>query len=453
MILVAHGIGGVRDLPVPLSAFYWGAAAVLVVSFVALGALWREAQLGPRAGGRPLGEGLERLLRSRWLRVPLQALSGAALALVFATALVGTTDPNLNLAPTVVYVLFWVGLVPVQVVLGDVYRALNPWRAWADLAVWMLRRVGAAGEPLARYPERLGRWPAAVLLFLFTALELAAPDPAAPRGLALAIALYSYVTWFGMAAYGRELWLDRGDGFAVYYGLLARIAPFASHEGRIVVRWPLTALARPERVPGTGAVVAVMLGSVAFDGISRTSHWQDLVARVQRPFILDRPLLADLAVSGVAFAALLGCIVVMAVAFLAALGLAGRIVRAPRSLLPDFLPSLIPIALVYAVAHYFTLLLVQGQFAWPLANDPFGKGWDLFGGAAYQPNLTPITPNTVWYIQVGALVAGHVAGLVVAHDRAVALFRDRDAALRSQYAVLALMVLYTVGGLWLLSTG
>ena len=53
--------------------------------------------------------------------------------------------------------------------------------------------------------------------------------------------------------------------------------------------------------------------------------------------------------------------------------------------------------------------------------------------------------------QVAALVVGHVAGLAIAHDRAVALFDDRRAALRSQYPMLALMVLYTVGGLWLLS--
>lgn len=453
MSFLAHGIGGVRDLPVPESAFYWGAGAVLVVSFVALGVLWKRPLLGARSEGRPLGVRLQGALGSPALRIPLQALSAALLVLVFVAALLGTTDPNLNLAPTFVYVVFWLGLVPVQVLLGDVYRALNPWRAFADLAAWLYGRAGGTVAPLARYPERAGRWPAASLLFLFTALELAAPDPAAPRGLALAIALYSYVTWFGMAAYGRDLWLDRGDGFAVYFGLLARLSPLARRDGRFVARWPLTGLAGAERMPGTGAVVAVMLGSVAFDGISRTAFWQDLVAEVEGPLVLDHPTLADLAVSGIALAGLGGCIVAMAAAFVAALWLAGRLVKAPRSLLGDFLPSLIPIALVYAIAHYFTLLLVQGQYAWPLANDPLGRAWDLFGGATYQPNLTPLSPNAVWYVQVGALVVGHVAGLAVAHDRAVTLFRDRDAALRSQYAVLALMVVYTVGGLWLLSTG
>jgi hypothetical protein len=117
---------------------------------------------------------------------------------------------------------------------------------------------------------------------------------------------------------------------------------------------------------------------------------------------------------------------------------------------PDFLPSLVPIALVYAVAHYFTLLLVQGQYAIPLASDPFGYGWDVLGTIDFQPNLSPLAPNTIWYVQVGALVAGHVAGLAIAHDRAVTLFPPRP-ALRSQYAMLVLMVVYTVTGMWLLS--
>ena len=105
------------------------------------------------------------------------------------------------------------------------------------------------------------------------------------------------------------------------------------------------------------------------------------------------------------------------------------------------------------MAHYFSLFLTQGQFAIPLLSDPFGRGWDLLGTADFAPNLTVAAPNTVWYVQAGALVAGHVVGLAVAHDRAVDIFPERGDALRSQYAMLALMVLYTVGGLWILSRG
>ena len=138
-------------------------------------------------------------------------------------------------------------------------------------------------------------------------------------------------------------------------------------------------------------------------------------------------------------------------AFLAACAIARSTVSAPRSLAPEFVLSLVPIAFVYAVAHYFSLFVIQGQYMIPLLSDPFGKGWNLFGTAHFVPNIAILTPNTIWYVQVGALVLGHVAGLAVAHDRAVTIFRDRGDALRSQYAMLGLMVLYTVGGLWLLS--
>ena len=141
----------------------------------------------------------------------------------------------------------------------------------------------------------------------------------------------------------------------------------------------------------------------------------------------------------------------MLVAFLAACAIARATVSAPRSLAPDFVLSLVPIALVYAIAHYFSLFVIQGQYIVPLLSDPFGKGWDLFGTADFRPNIASSAPNTIWYVQAVALVLGHVAGLAVAHDRAVTIFRDRQDALRSQYAMLALMVLYTVGGLWLLS--
>ncbi len=128
-------------------------------------------------------------------------------------------------------------------------------------------------------------------------------------------------------------------------------------------------------------------------------------------------------------------------------------VNSPRPLQPEFLLSLVPIAFVYELAHYFSLLVRDGQYAIPLLSDPLGRGWNLVGTVDYVPNLAIVTPNTIWYVQAAALVAGHVAGLSVAHDRAVDVFADRHDALRSQYAMLALMVLYTVGGLWILSRG
>ena len=423
---------------------------MLVLSFVALGALWKRPQLERRAAGRPLPPGVERFLRSRPLHFLLGLATAGLLTLVFLTALIGEPSSAQNLAPVFVLVIFWTGLVPVQVLLGNVWPVLNPWLAFANGVAWIWARLGRTWTAPLAYPERLGVWPAAFLLFCFAAYELCYAEPASPRALALAIALYSYVTWFGMAAFGRRTWTERGEAFTVYFGLLARIAPFGERDGRIVVRAPLSGLAGRETTPGALAFVAVMLGSVVFDSVSRLTFWQDLRADLEQPYVIDSPGTAELLSTGLYLAGLVACVLLVALAYLGAIRIARLAVGETPPHAPEFLLSLVPIALVYAVAHYFSSLIRDGQYVILLASDPFGYGWDLFGTVDYSPSIMPFAPNTIWYVQVGALVVGHVAGLAVAHDRAVTILGERD-ALRSQYAMLALMVVYTVAGLWLLS--
>jgi hypothetical protein len=185
-----------------------------------------------------------------------------------------------------------------------------------------------------------------------------------------------------------------------------------------------------------------MLGSVAFDGFSRTSYWAN------RVFDLSEAKFVAANIAGLAAA-----IVIVAAAFQLAVNAARLVAHTRERLGEAFVGSLIPIALAYVVAHYFSLLLISGQLVVPLASDPFGYGWDLFGTIDYRINVRPVSVNTIWYVQTISLVVGHVLGLVLAHDRALALFPSPKTALRTQYALLALMVLYTVGGLWLLSRG
>lgn len=454
---LAHGIGGVRDLPIPLWLFYYAGAIVLVVSFVLLGVLWTKPRLEGKWEGRAVRAGLRRVLLCRALRAVLGGLSFGLLVVVFLAAAVGEPAQGANIAPTFVFVIFWLGLVPLVVLLGNVWSVLNPWRAAADGLAWATERARVRWEPLADYPAGLGRWPAAVLLFLFAAYELAYTSPADPRALALAIFLYSWLTWVGAAVYGREAWFSNGDGFSVYFELLSRIAPYAARlrGGRreLVVRPPLSALALRDPRPGTLAFVAVMLGSVAFDGFSRTTFWQDRRYDLESPLIVDSPGLADLVASLFNLGGLVGVILVVAGAFLLAVAGARLAAHAEERLSDAFVGSLIPIALAYAVAHYFSLFVIQGQFVIPLASDPFGWGWDVFATKDFEPNIGLLSANLVWYVQVATLITGHVAGLVVAHDRAVALFESPRTAVRTQYALLALMVVYTVGGLWVLSAG
>jgi hypothetical protein len=269
----------------------------------------------------------------------------------------------------------------------------------------------------------------------------------------VAIALYSYWALAGMAVYGRENWSRNGEGFAVAFELLSRIAPVAVRNGSLVVRWPFTGLAGAERAPGTLLLVAVMLGSTSFDGFARTTTWQDLLASVRADLAGSSQRMSDVVTTLVNVAGLALFVAVVVATYLAAVWGARALGNATRSLVPDFVLPLVPIAAAYLVAHYFSLFAIQGQFVFTLISDPFGRGWDLLGTRDFAPNLTIVSTTTVWYVQVVALVVGHVAGLAIAHDRAVDLFEDRRAALRSQYPMLALMVLYTVGGLWVLSRG
>jgi hypothetical protein len=435
LLPLAHGIGSVQDPPIPMWLAYYGGAAVLVLSFAALGALWKS----------PL---LEReRLRALFpvpvaaLRVLLGALGLGLFFVAFAAALVGERSVGTNIAPTFIWVIFWVGLVPATILLGNVWAWLNPWRAAADFVAWCWRQARLEWEAPFVYPERLGRWPAAFLLFCFVAMELGYTDPSDPRMLALAVAIYSWITWVGMAAFGRDVWLRSGEAFAVYFGLLSRLSILALRERRLALRGPLDNVARDREPPGTVAFVAVMLGSVAFDGFGRASFWQDRLFRIETELGAIAFNLLGLTVA-VAF---------VAAAYVGAVEVARRIGRERARLEQAFIGSLIPIAIAYLIAHYATLLLVQGQLAIPLASDPFGHGWDLFGTLDYRVNVQPLSADQIWYLQAGALVTGHVLGLVIAHDKALALFGSSKVALRTQYAMLALMVLYTVGGLWLLS--
>ena len=448
----AHGIGGIRDLPVPGWLFLVGGAAVLVISFVALGALWTKPKLEPGTG-RPLPEGLQRLLLSPYLRVIVSGLSLALFAVIWTAAAFGSERASANLAPTFIYITFWVGMVVVTILLGNVWSVLDPWRAAADAVAWCARKAGWSREART-YPASLGLWPAVLLLFSFVALELVYADQSEPRMLAIAIGIYSAATWTGMAIFGREAWRANGDGFAVYFGFISRVAIFGSRrdtDGRteLILRRPLSELARVEARPGAVAFLAVMLGSVAFDGLSRSSWWFERQYNIEIKF--SNPESAERATMLLNLSALFLVIIIVATVYTVSVKIAEGVVGQRAAFRGIFVGSLIPIAIVYALSHYLSTVLVTHQFVLPLLSDPYAKGWDLIGTAGFTPNLTFLKPNVTWYAQVTVLVIGHVLALIVAHDRAVALSPSPKVALRTQYAMLTLMVLYTVGGMWLLS--
>ena len=371
-------------------ALLLGRRFVLVVSFIALGALWKTPQLERHAGGRDLGATFGRLVLGP-VRIVVQALSVVLFVVVLAAALFGTTDPFGNIAPTWVYVIFWVGMPVLSVLLRQRVAGAQPVagdrrRVRLDLGARPRPRGAPAGR-LSR--ERLGRYPGAVTLFAFVALELCYSNPSNPRALAFAIALYSYVALFGMLAFGRETWTRAGEGFAI---LFAYIAPDRTARRP---RGPDPAAGAAHRARGRRARAG--LGRCSSRSRSARSGSTASAARSpgrtssrgsRRPTSSTSPGTGELLVTGSQPArAPRARSRSSLVAFLGACAIARAMVNAPRSLAPDFVLSLVPIALVYAIAHYFSLFVIQGQYMIPLLSDPFGKGWDLFGTAGFHPNI------------------------------------------------------------------
>jgi hypothetical protein len=409
--------------------FAYGAAAALIISFAGLAVFWRTTRLEGGVEGRVvLGPGPTQ----RALLAAGRALGMALYVLLVVAAVFGDPDTVENITPVFVYVVFWVGVTLVCALIGDVWRVVNPFDTMAA-AVERLRGDGAVE------PYRWGRWPAVAALAGFVWLELVPTNRAQPRTLAIAILLYTVAVLAGVIRWGRG-WLQQGEGFTVFFGLLANMAPFyAGGDGTIRVRPHLTGLVGLKPDPATQAIVIVALGSTSFDGLSRTRFWIDLTRNMSD---VERTLLST--------AGLIWAMSVVTLAFVGAMRITGRLHRRRfQELTASFVHSLVPIAFAYALAHYFSLLIFEGQSAIALASDPLGRGWDIFGTAGNAVNFTLVSTTVIAYVQASGIVAGHVAGVVVAHDRALAVFPHKEAT-RSQYPLLAAMVLFTVGGLALL---
>jgi hypothetical protein len=450
--LFAHGLVARSDLPIPEWLFGWAAAMVLVVSFVALAVLWPEPKL-ERDHWRPLPGWLGRGLAGRPVQTVCGAIGAALLGVVIYAGLRGTQSSTANLAPTFVYVIFWLALVPVSVLFGDVFRAFNPWRAIGRGVGWIATKATRGGLPAPlSYPERLGHWPAAAGIFAFAVMELVASDGDKPETIAIATLVYSALTFVAMALYGVETWTSRGEAFSVYFNLFSRLSPFETRDGRVGVRRPLSGLADLRPGWGTVPLVAVMIGSVTFDGASAGPIWTDIAPDIAR-FFQDLGVSAQNSLELTFLLGLIAAILLVYVFYrlgvLGARSVGGGFTS--EQLARAFVHTLVPIALAYVAAHYLTLLLFQGQALRFLASDPLGDGSDLFGTADIQIDYTLIGANATWYWQVGFVVAGHVLALTLAHDRALALYQDAKLAVRSQYWVLAVRVGFTSLALWLLS--
>ncbi|GAA4536928.1 hypothetical protein [Mycobacterium paraffinicum] len=447
-VVLAHGLGGSGDLPVPYMYAMVGAAWALTFTFALVAFAWRRPRFDTHKPGRPLPAAVTALVDARATR-----WTAAGLALVFAAWAVaaGVWGPQseTNALLGVFYVLLWVGLVALSLAIGPVWRVISPMRT-----VYLLLRRATPERlhrPRRSYPERWGYRPAALGLFAFVWTELASPNPASLPWVRAWLGVYAVAMLAGAWLCGRR-WLARADPFGVYSMAVSRLSPFRRNpeSGKLVIGNPLDHLPSLPVRPGVVALLAVLLGSTAFDSFSSSPTWRGFADGLSRGVGLT-PTLAS---SVLRTLGLVVFISVVAVTFSLAARATGGVDREQRGALPGQMAhSLIPIVVGYIFAHYLTYLVERGQQAVVALADPFGRGWNLLGLAHQQvAYVLSAHPPVLAGIKVACVVTGHIVAVIAAHDKALRLLPSGH-QLTGQLTMMLVMVGYTFTGLYLLFGG
>jgi len=487
----AHGFGQRYDLPVPLIIWVLGAGATIILSFVLTAAFAR---------GRDASISYSRVNLLQW-RV-FRFVSHASILFLIRTVGVmtlimsivagfwGDPDPYQNLTPVLVWVIWWVGIAYGCVLVGDLWSLINPFRTLYIFFEYLIKKWLRVKYLSCKYPypEALKMWPAVVGLVGFFWSELLWSEGSRPFNLAIVITLYSCVTWIGMFVYGRETWLQNADPFSVVFGIFSRFAPLeirvrtndlerhcAVHNCRYKsgdcingygclisgdsyqlewnLRPPAVGLLQEIRVPVSMMVfVLILLASVTFDGFLDTSLWIKILDRTMGQEIF---LVANLALllfpMFFCVIYLLFCRLVLFGAGLASQDMSKWRAKNSLEVACAFILTLVPIVIAYHLAHYLSFLLITGQYLVSLASDPLGLGWNIFGTAGYQPNISVLSARTNWYVATISVICGHAFSVYIAHRTAIRVFHDVQAALYSQIPMIVLMALYTMLSLWILA--
>jgi hypothetical protein len=422
--LLAHGLGGSADLPIPFTYALIGAAWALAFTFAVVALAWREPRFDPDKPGRELPPWVTAAVDAPLTRWVVGIVGLLLTVWVGIVAFLGPQDAD-NPLPGVFYVLLWVGLVAVSLLLGPVWRVLSPVRT-------VHRLLG--GKSVRSYPEALGFWPAALGLFAFVWLELASPDPGSLAAIRSWLLIYLAVTLAGALVCGAR-WCARADPFEVYGMVVSRLSALRrNRDGRIAIGNPFDHLPSLPVRPGIVAVLSVLLGSTAFDSFSARPQWRTF---------MDETAGSATTAALINTAGLLVFAGVVAGTFWLAARATGGVDREQRRALPGQMAhSLIPIVVGYVFAHYLTYLIERGQQTVFL----------LLGMDADVNYFLSLHPSVLATVKVGCVVGGHVAGVIAAHDRALRLL-PKAHQLTGQLAMMFVMVGYTFTGLYLLFGG
>lgn len=431
MMAALHAFGARYDLPAPLYLFLLGAGAVVFISFLLV---LRQ----PVGRQEPVGDDVApvRAVPS-WPGWVIVALS----VLLIAAGLFGTQSTPDSVLPTAFWLLFWIA-VPISIaIFGNYWPFISPLNVVARL-------VG----PRARvpYPSRWGYWPAAALFFLFACGELVFNGfTTTPAGAAVVMLGYGILNALLAAIFGAERWLRRGEVFSVLFATWGRLGFFRFGEpGR---RGFLGGLTRPfDASVSRLTFVLLLLVSVSFDGLLSTPIWKTAAGNLPDSL---KPGTAGYVVALLAmFVALVGLIWALFAGFTGAVRAVGRLDASFLQVMAGLVPSLVPIAFGYLVAHNLDYLVINGQLIIHQLSDPLGTGTlNLFGTVNYEPNRNLIPTAVIWYFQIVLIIAVHIAAVVLAHGYLGRVARTERQGKQAEWPWIVAMVGYTMSSLWLLA--
>ena len=380
--VAAHTLTSAYTSRLPLAVYLAGAAATVALSFVFV--LVRDVR-----AERP-DTSVPGRLAPAWLRWPLRFLGLVGWMWIVVQGIAGGSSAA-EVASLFLWVYGWVAVAAISALVGPIWHFLDPFSTLYDIAAWIVRRAGVTPWDVATYPGTLGKWPAVIGFVVVVWVELALK--AGPGVLFIILLGYTALTLAMMAQYGRDTWRSNAEVFTVWFRLLGRLAPYAltDEHGRVRRRPYFSGLLEPGWVAQDVVIVALGVGSILYDGLSQTQVFFSIFG------------LPSLPVQTLILGSFLGIIVLAALLVTRSVGIAATGA------------GLVPIALGYLIAHYFTYVAIDGQRIVIAISDPLQNGSDLFGTAFFEASGAWLPPGLVWTIQLAAVVGGHMLGAWAGH--------------------------------------
>ena len=440
----AHGFGSKIDLPIPGYLYWFGGGAAVIASFAIISLFVRSKAHDDSYRTynlRNVGI-VDALYRNKSLLNVFKVISVSLLILTILTGVLGSQFPVKNFAPTFVWVVWWGGFIWLHILFGDSWNFVNPWKNIFEL-------IKFDEKPLRQYPDKLKSWPAFGFFLIFAWIELVYPTPAHPQFLGNIIFVYSIIVLAGMRVFGKNKWLDNCEPFTVFFNFVSSFsATRVTSDGRILLRPIASGLLDARYRFDQLCFLILILSVVSFDGLISTLFWYDVIGidafggsgRYDVIYVNT----AGIIVSFLAFFSIFYSFVAISRAIT-------KTDITTLDLAQKFVPALLPISIVYHLAHYSAYFFLNGQLIIKLISDPFGFGWDIFGTSSYEIVRT-IDFILLWNYQVAVIVIGHILSVYIAHRISLRVFKDGKKSIMSQAPILLLMVGYTILGLWLLST-